>query len=79
MHQSTSSIPPGTVEKGNGRGGGGPLTLTGDGAWLDEKVGEGTDGEFDEDAFGVAALVDVEDLSAPLFVCSERARLSFLR
>lgn len=55
------------------------MTLTGDGAWLDEKVGEGTDGEFDEDAFGVAVLVDVEDLSAPLFVCSERARLSFLR
>lgn len=80
-HQSTSSIPPGTAEKGKGSGGG-PLTLTGGGPKLNEKVGAGTDDEDNKDAFKTTVLVDAEvaqDLFAPLFVCSERARLSFFR
>jgi len=58
------------------------LTLAGGGPKLNEKVGAGTDdGEFDEDAFGIlAADAEVaQDLFAPLFGCSEQARLSFLR
>ena len=58
-HQSTSSIPPGTIEKGKGSGGGGPFILTGGGPKLNETVGPGAEVELDEDAFGAAVLPDV--------------------
>jgi hypothetical protein len=87
-HQSTSSIPPGTKEKGKGRGGGGPWLLTGGWPKLNEKVGTaGAGDEFEEDAFGLAVLAGdevagdlfAEDLLAPFFASWERARLIFLR
>jgi hypothetical protein len=55
--------------------------LTGGGPKVNEGVGAGAGDEFEEDAFGLA--VRAEEVAggffAPLFACSERATLSFLR